>query len=135
MSVGLMPRRIRFLHWAMASTVVFNALVLEPGSNIHRVVGLLGGVLVFVRAFQKRSTPHANPAAAWVSRAIWLSLICLAVTGVMMGLDMFWGNPTLKLFHVSLVFALAALIFIHLAGVFYDSWKFGRRTWMRMITG
>jgi cytochrome b len=74
-----------------------------------------------------------NPLASLVYFLMWLSIILLAVTGWMMGLDRFWGDETLEQVHSYLSLFLEALIVIHLIGMALDAVIFKRKTWMRMI--
>lgn len=76
-----------------------------------------------------------NPAASWVYLAIWSCVICLGITGYMMGTDQFWGDETLEEIHNLFSVILQIFIVVHFAGIALDSMQFHRKTWLRMITG
>ncbi|MGE5086203.1 MAG: cytochrome b/b6 domain-containing protein [Bacillota bacterium] len=85
--------------------------------------------------FEKIDYPGHNPAASWVYILIWLCILCLAITGFMMGLDRFWGDETLEEIHELFSNAVLALVVIHFIGIALDSIQYKRKTWLGMITG
>ncbi len=87
--------------------------------------------------FSRKSIPYKghNPLASLVYILIWLLIICLAISGWMMGLDAFWGSDWLEETHEYFSLALEFLIIFHLVGILIDSIKYKRRTWLAMITG
>lgn len=84
---------------------------------------------------QKIDYPGHNPAASWVYILIWISIICLGITGFMMGLDRFWGDETLEEIHELFSQAVLVLVVIHFIGIALDSLQYKRKTWLGMITG
>ena len=91
--------------------------------------------LVAKYKFEKIDYPGHNPAASWVYLLIWFCLICLGITGFMMGLDQFWGDETLEEIHELFSNFIQLLIVIHFLGIALDSLQFKRKTWLAMITG
>lgn len=76
-----------------------------------------------------------NPAAAWTYIAIWIIILALGTTGFMMGLDAYWGEEWLEDLHGALSNVLLGLLVVHVIGIFKDSVRLKRKTWMRMIDG
>ena len=76
-----------------------------------------------------------NPLASWVYIFMWILVIALGITGFMMGLDKYWGEAWLEELHEVLSNGLMFLVALHFIGLFLDSWKFKRRTWLGMFTG
>ena len=87
------------------------------------------------RTGKAQDYPGHNPAAAWSYLAIWSLLWCLAVSGWMMGLDVFFGEDWLEELHEAFAVILQGLILIHFAGILLDAFTFRRKTWLGMITG
>lgn len=85
--------------------------------------------------FEKIDYPGHNPAASWVYIFIWISIVCLGITGFMMGLDRFWGDETLEETHELFSQAVLVLVVIHFIGIALDSIQYKRKTWLGMITG
>lgn len=79
--------------------------------------------------------PGHNPLAAIVYILIWVTVLCLGVTGFMMELDAYWGEEWLEDLHGNLSVAMQVFVASHLIGLALDSYKFKRRTWMGMISG
>lgn len=76
-----------------------------------------------------------NPAASWTYVAIWAAVIMLGITGVMMGLDAFWGEEWLEDLHGGITKVLMLLLIVHFLGMIKDTVKYKRNAWKRMITG
>ncbi|MGE3608623.1 MAG: cytochrome b/b6 domain-containing protein [Bacteriovoracaceae bacterium] len=148
-------RVTRLIHWAVALPILFNYLI-EGGDKAHKVLGYLAFAFVILRliwglistdeanfkkfAFNIKEFGHKkfqghNPIASWIYLLIWAIALGLGITGYMMGLDSFWGDERLEKFHELLATCLQLLIGIHFLGIFFDSWKFKRKTWLGMITG
>ena len=79
--------------------------------------------------------PGHNPLATWVYIAIWSCIVCLGVSGWMMGLDAYWGEEWLENLHEAFAKGIQALLILHLLGIALDSFKHRRKTWLGMITG
>ncbi len=76
-----------------------------------------------------------NPAASYTYLVIWAIILCLGITGFMMGLDAFWGDEWLEDLHGTLANVLIALVIVHLIGIMVDAYLFKRKSWLVMITG
>jgi cytochrome b len=92
----------------------------------------------FLRGFFSKSPPRYeahNPVASYVYLTIWACLLGLGLTGWMMSLDAFWGEPWLEDLHGNISKALQVLIVFHFVGMITDSIRFKRKTWLSMIRG
>lgn len=154
----------RSLHWALALALVFNLFILEEGDPPHQWVGYAAVAVVtarfiwglvarnqasfksfpvhprqvfhFIRSgFDSSSFRGHNPLASLTYIAIWLLVLSLGLTGYLMGTDRFWGDEQLEEIHSKLATAIQGLILIHLLGIFVDSARYKRKTWLGMITG
>jgi cytochrome b len=155
----------RVFHWIVAIPVLLNFFLEggELPHKILGYVALIGLLLRLIWGF--KSTSHSrlahfplkrsevwdylasiakrepkmyvghNPIASWVYLLIWLMVVLLGVSGFMMGLDAFWGEEWLEEIHEALSNILMGLVLLHLGGIFFDSIKFKRKTWLGMITG
>ncbi len=128
---------IRLSHWLVALIVLLNGFILEEGKTLHRYFGYtIVGIVVLRLLFSlKVKVDHYNPKAKYVYFGIWALIIGLGVTGILMGLDRFFGNQTLEDIHETLFNLLSVLVLVHLGGVFFDAYRKKRRTWMVMFTG
>jgi cytochrome b len=147
----------RIIHWGIALMVVLNLFVVEEGDDLHQwfgyaavgfvvwrlIWGFKGGVLSRFSAFpvkdlkntfRKKYEGH-NPLASLTYYSLWLSIIGLAITGYMMGMDRFWGDDLLLEIHDYISIFLQALIITHFVGIILDAIKYKRKTWIGMITG
>ncbi|MFZ4403591.1 MAG: cytochrome b/b6 domain-containing protein [Pseudobdellovibrionaceae bacterium] len=79
--------------------------------------------------------PGHNPAGAWTYIGMWTLVLCLGVSGFMMGLDAFWGEDWLEEAHNVFGILLQLLIAAHLVGMALDSYQFKRKAWMGMFHG
>lgn len=155
----------RLVHWGLAACVVLNLFVWEEGETPHQWTGYVAVAFVAFRSFwgwkggaASRFTAFPlhprkvfaflksgmrdedyedrhNPLASWVYVSIWLLILALGVTGWMMGLDAYWGEEWLEDLHSVLSTILQVLVLIHLLGVFGDSFRHRRATWLGMIRG
>lgn len=126
----------RLLHWALALTVTA-VYFLEGGDSPHNLLGYAAAGSILGRWVWgwKKEVHRENWLARIVYWLIWLSVIALAVTGFMYGMDRFWGEEWLSELHLSLAQALQVLIALHLLGLSVDSYRFRRKTWMGMFSG
>ena len=95
-------------------------------------------VLAYVRGGMKEGETFAgkhNPLASYVYLTLWFAVLCLGLSGWMMGLDAFWGEEWLEEIHANLSTAVQVLIVAHLLGITFDSIRYRRHTWLAMITG
>ncbi len=90
-----------------------------------------------INVFKKNTIhyPGHNPLASWVYIFMWILVLCLGITGFMMGLDRYWGEEWLEKLHEVLSQGLILLVCLHFIGLALDSWKFKRKTWLGMFTG
>lgn len=133
---------IRICHWTIAIAIVLNLFVLED--DPHQWVGYAAVGVFFLRFFwglsQKASPRWSNwKTHNWMASTtyilIWSCIIALGVTGFMMGTDKYWGEEWLEEIHLNISRGIQVLVVLHLLGVFSDSYRFKRRTWMSMING
>jgi len=154
----------RILHWCVAVPTLANYL-LEGGEKPHEWAGYAAALFVGLRLLRglvcrdhahfrhfplhprsvvehllhiterHRPTVGHNPLASWVYLFMWSTLIALAVTGFMMGMDAYWGEEWLENLHEDIATGLQVLIALHFLGLAYDSWRFKRKTWLAMFTG
>ena len=155
----------RITHWALAACVVLNLFFLEEGGDWHERLGYVSVALVAFRFFwgfvggaapRFRAFPVSpgslgrffrgglndthyaghNPLSSLVYLAIWGCVIALGVTGFMATeIDRYWGEDWVKDLHANFSLALQVLLGIHLLGVFSDSVRHRRHTWLTMVTG
>ena len=156
------PKLFKVTHWGIATVVVLNAFILESGEPPHRYLGYtaLGLVLVrgvfsfkyktefvfsfselkrFIKSLFRMSPldyePKRNPLASYVYVFIWLCVVCLALSGWLMGLDAFWGDETLEEIHEIISNILLALVAMHLFGMLTDFIFHKRKPWKKMLKG
>ena len=79
--------------------------------------------------------PKRNPLASYVYVFIWLCVVCLALSGWLMGLDAFWGDETLEEIHEIISNILLALVAMHLFGMLTDFIFHKRKPWKKMLKG
>ena len=156
------PKLFKVTHWGIATVVVLNAFILKSGDPPHRYLGYtaLGLVLVrgvfsfkyktefvfsfselkrFIKSLFRMSPldyePKRNPLASYVYVFIWLCVVCLALSGWLMGLDAFWGDETLEEIHEIISNILLALVAMHLFGMLTDFIFHKRKPWKKMLKG
>lgn len=132
------PRSIRLIHWGLALTILFDAFILEDAP--HRYAGYAALAFVFARLALKftlkEKIPKArNNLALTIYLLMWLDVIALALTGWMLGTDEYFGDESIGLLHNQMSDGLMVLIFLHLAGLGIDAYRFKRKSWMGMISG
>ena len=76
-----------------------------------------------------------NPVGAVMIMVIIMFLFAISISGWMMGLDLFWGVSWVEDIHYYSSTALFYLIFIHVMGVIYTSWRHKNNLIKSMITG
>jgi cytochrome b len=86
------------------------------------------------RGTEKRFLGH-NPAGGAMVVALLTMVIAIAVTGWMMGLHAYRGADWLEELHESAVNATLLLVALHVAGVFWESWRHGENLIAAMFTG
>jgi cytochrome b len=76
-----------------------------------------------------------NPVASLNYILIWLMVLALAQTGWMLSWDRYFGEEWVEVWHSRISTALEVLVVMHLVGVFFDSWRYRRATFLSMIRG
>lgn len=97
-----------------------------------------GEVLAFVRQSLRLSAPRClghNPAGGAMIVAMFGLLAYVSVTGILLTTDAFWGSHMMKEAHEAGVYAMAGLVFLHLAGVALASVEHGENLVRAMFTG
>jgi len=82
--------------------------------------------LRYLRQLLARSEPRTlghNPLGGWMIVALLLCVAALAFTGWLYTTDMFWGSEAVEDLHRALAWTLLALVFLHVAGVIFTSWR------------
>ena len=76
-----------------------------------------------------------NPAGAAMMLALMTLLAATALTGWMLGLNAFWGSPSLQALHGGLANAILVLALVHVAAAVLESWRHGENLVWAMVTG
>ncbi len=76
-----------------------------------------------------------NPAGGAMIIALMLCLTGIGITGWMMGLDRYWGEEWVENYHSLLTDLSLAMIFLHLVGVAYSSFRHRENLVKLMVTG
>ncbi len=146
-------RFVRVFHWSLAAGVPLNYWVLEGGEDPHEWLGYGLAALVAARlVWGFRGPPNArfanfvvgprrilkslgefsafygehrghSPLAGWMILFLLTSVMLLAVTGWMQGLDAFWGEEWLQNVHEYLGNTLITAAALHIAAVFWIQWR------------
>ena len=132
-------RLIRFVHWGIAFAVILNLFIFDEGELVHRLLGYSAALLVAVRLAHefliKTHRQFPNKIALFTYLLIWGSIIGLGFSGFLLGTDKFWGDEVVEKIHELLANFIKGLAVLHLLGIFIDSIKNNRRTWLNMING
>lgn len=95
---------------------------------------LLTYLVALSRGREPRYVGH-NPAGAVMMLALMgLVLIC-GVTGWMMGLDAFWGEPWLENLHEGAANVIQIMAIVHVLAALVESWRHRENLVLAMITG
>jgi cytochrome b len=101
---------------------------------IFRPAVILGFLFDSLRFRARRYLGH-NPAGGAMVLALLLSLAVICATGVMMGLDAFWGEAWVEDLHVAASWGAVALIVLHIGGVLLASIEHRENLVRAMLTG
>ncbi len=156
---------IRFFHWSIAILFLLDYWLIEGGEDLHNWIGYAIALLVLLRVvWGFIGTPTARFKSFWPSKAsvkqyiqqfpnktsytgghnplggmmiifLLFMLFLTALSGWMRGLDMFWGEGWVQLFHEYSAHVLQASVVIHVVAVLITQKLTGIALIMPMITG
>ena len=156
---------VRLFHWSLVSSFAGAYLIAKPrdlhealgyaviGLVLFRLIwGVIGGrharftdfvpgprrLLAYLRDMVVRREPRHlghNPAGGAMIVALLLTLSGIGASGVMMGMDAFFGAAWVEELHKSLVTLALCLVAGHLAGVAYSSLRHRENLVRSMVTG
>lgn len=125
-ALGLVGLR---LLWALIGpeAVRFSAFPPSLMRAVHHVRGMIAG----------DHTIHLshNPLGALMVYNIWLSVIAIGVTGYMMTTFRWFGIDWVEESHEAIFNWLVFSVALHVAGVFFETWRSGVNLLRSMITG
>lgn len=84
------------------------------------------GTLRYARQMLRRQEPRYlghNPLGAWMIVALIATLLVISVSGWLYTTDRFWGVAWVEMIHSKATDVLFVLVVLHVAGVFYASWR------------
>jgi cytochrome b len=125
-ALGLVGLR---LIWALIgpANARFSAFPPSPGRAIGYVKAMLSG---------DRSVHLShNPLGALMVYNIWLTVVALGVTGYMMTTVAYFGVDWVEEAHEAIFVWLLVSVALHVAGVFFDTWRSGVNLVRAMING
>ena len=131
--------RTKILHWVFAIAILLNLFITEEGDTIHEWIGYVAFLSVLGRLTKPywdkkhRGVIPTSILAKYVYITMWISIIVLAITGFMMGLDRFWGEIWLEDIHYYTSRVLLALTAAHIAGLITKSLQTKEWIPMRML--
>ena len=105
----------------------FAQFVRAPRATLAYAVALL-------RGREPRFIGH-NPLGGWMVLALMLVVVALALTGWLYTTDRFWGDERVEWLHLVLAWGLLGLVALHVAGVFYTSWRHRENLVRAMLSG
>lgn len=111
------------------------------GSHYAKFKNFIPGIraltqyLVDLVHFRERDYQGHNPAGAVMICILLALMTTLCISGWMMGLDVFWGVDWVEDLHYYASNGLLYLMFIHLAGVIYASFRHKQNLILSMVTG
>lgn len=156
---------VRLFHWSMVTAVVSAWILIDPRWLHRRIGYVVIGLIVFRLVWGLLGTRHArftsfipgprrllgyladmlrgrerrylghNPAGAAMIVALLLMLTGISATGIMMGMDRYFGESWVEHLHKLLVDGLLVLVACHLAGVAYSSLRHRENLVAAMIHG
>lgn len=85
--------------------------------------------------FRERDYPGHNPAGAVMICVMISLMLTICISGWMMGLDQFWGEEWVEDLHYYSSSALLYLMFVHVAGVVYASFRHKQNLILSMVNG
>ena len=88
-----------------------------------------------VAAFDEPRWVGHNPLGGWMVAALLALIASVCVTGWLYTTDRFWGLAWLESMHVGGAWLLLGFIALHVAGVFFTSWRHRENLVAAMWTG
>ncbi|SEP63833.1 Cytochrome b [Loktanella sp. DSM 29012] len=136
------PRSLhRWLGYCVIGLIAFRLIWGLVGSRHARFTDFIKGprtVLAYLRAMvagtERRHLGH-NPAGAAMIVALLLTLAGICTTGIMMGMDAYFGVSWVEHWHEGLVNGLLILVAMHLVGVVTASWRHRENLVASMVHG
>lgn len=113
-------------------------LVGSPHARFSDFIYRPATVLSFLRASLRMKAPRYlghNPAGGAMVVALIAMVAVICASGVMMGMDAFWGEEWVEDLHELAVWAAIGLICLHLVGVIIASLEHGENLVRSMVTG
>lgn len=101
---------------------------------VFRPAAILGFLRDSLRFRAKRYLGH-NPAGGAMVLALLGSMTVICATGVMMGMDAFWGEAWVEELHVAASWGAIALIVLHIGGVILAGIEHRENLVRAMLTG
>jgi cytochrome b len=156
---------VRLFHWSLVASVASAWLLVDPRWLHRRIGYVVIGLIVFRLIWGLIGTRHArwadfipgprrlirylfamsrgrewrtlghNPAGAAMIVALLTLLSGICTTGIMMGMDRYFGQDWIEHWHKGLVNGLLALIALHIAGVVIASLRHKENLVAAMIHG
>ena len=129
------------LGWIAAGAVAIRLVwgfVGSPHARFADFIPSPRGFVAYVRdaaAGRERRYLGHNPAGGAMVAALLATVLGLAATGWMMGLDAFWGVSWVEELHEGLAQLGLLLVALHLTGVVWESRRHGENLVAAMITG
>jgi cytochrome b len=101
---------------------------------LYRPSVILGFLADSLRLRARRYLGH-NPAGGAMVVALFVSIAVVCLSGIMMGLDAFWGEAWVEGLHVAATWIAIALVALHVGGVALASREHRENLVQAMITG
>lgn len=101
---------------------------------LYRPAVIVGFLRDSLRLRARRYLGH-NPAGGAMVIALLVATTVICATGVMMGMDAFWGEEWVEDLHVGTTWLAIALIVLHLGGVILASIEHRENLVLSMLTG
>jgi cytochrome b len=124
---------VRLLHWTLALSMIGSFATHESGgfwgSGYWRFSQFLQGISATL-AYAKDVIKHRelrylghNPLGGWMVVALLADAVATGFTGWLFTTDRFWGVEWLEELHGALGEALLPLLFLHIAGAVFTSYR------------
>ena len=123
---------------ALIGLRVIRGIFGPPADRFARFVAGWRGTLGYARKVLSRREPRFlghNPLGAWMIVALLTVGFATGLTGWLYTTDRFWGVAWLESLHVGLAVSMLVLIFCHIAGVVFTSFRQGENLAAAMVHG